>query len=203
MFATGRYTLSLSAWFKSKTADVVLQPVRDQVCDLIENGSRVLEVGCGTGDLLFRLSEKIQFALGLDIDSGMIRFANDRSSKEGISHLEFRSKRLESLDKELLRRFNIATSTLCLHEMTEADAVSVLATLSEHCEKIIIADYAVPSSNWGKLSIELDELISGHYGRFRLYRRKGGVPHLAAEAGLNILSENKTPIDGILIWELG
>ncbi len=195
--------MSLSAWFKSKTADRVLLPVREKIGDLIEKDSRVLEVGCGTGDLLFRLSGKIEFGLGLDIDPGMIRFAHHRLSKEQVANLEFKAARLESLDRVFLGRFNIASSTLCLHEMETDDAVSVLSLLRKHVDKIVIADFDMPDSLWGKISIELDESISGHYRRFRKYRSSGGLPNLAARAGLDILSESRTTIDGVTVWQLG
>ncbi|MFW2374659.1 MAG: class I SAM-dependent methyltransferase [Gammaproteobacteria bacterium] len=61
-----------SAWFKSTTADKVLSPVRQRLLEMIEPGSTVLDVGCGTGDLLFKASNKIKFDLGVDLDPVMV-----------------------------------------------------------------------------------------------------------------------------------
>ena len=194
--------VSFSAWLKSKTADKVLSPIRDRVFDLIDEGSQVLEVGCGTGDLLFRASNKIDYGLGVDLDQGMIEFANKRVEEEKVENIEFIEKDIKSLSDSLLRKFNISTSTLCFHEMREEDAISSLSLLAKHSSKVIIADYAPPNTVWGKVSIELDEMISGHYGKFKSYREKGGIPYLAKASGLKVVSEMGTPIDGILIWVL-
>ena len=194
--------MNFKAWFKSKTADKVLSPVRDRVIDLIENGSNVLEIGCGTGDLLFRVSRKIGYGMGVDLDRKMIDFAKNKIKKENVNNLEFIESDIKSLNKSFLSKFNISTSTLCLHEMNEEDAISSLSLLGKYTQKIIIADYAVPNTFWGKVSIEIDEIISGHYGRFRSYRSKGRIPYLAKMAGLGIRSEVSTSIDGILIWIL-
>ena len=41
-------------------------------------GSRVLDVGCGTGDLLIQAAPKIKMGVGLDLDTKMIDFANQQ-----------------------------------------------------------------------------------------------------------------------------
>ena len=58
----------------------------------------------------------------------------------------------------------------------------------------------VDRDSWG--STELDEFVSGHYRRFVGYRKRGGVPHLARKANLDVCSSIDTPIDGIRIWIL-
>ena len=194
--------MNFIAWFKSKTADKVLFPVRNQIIELIESDSNVLEVGCGTGDLLFRMSNNIEYGLGVDLDPRMIDFAKNKIAKENVNNLAFIERDIQSLNNSLLSKFNISTSTLCFHEMSEKDAISSLSLLGNHTQKIIIADYAAPNTFWGKVSIEIDELISGHYNRFRHYRNKGRIPYLAKKAGLGIRAEIGTSIDGILIWIL-
>ncbi|MBT8147832.1 MAG: class I SAM-dependent methyltransferase [Gammaproteobacteria bacterium] len=195
--------MSFKAWFKSKTADKVLSPVRELLIDLIAENNIVLEVGCGTGDLLFRASDKIGSGLGVDLDQQMINFANDRKRQQNFEHIEFVNEDITSLTDLSDRRFDVSSSTLCLHEMREEDAVSTLKTLAACSDRVLIADYGVTESFWGKISIELDELISGHYGRFRHYRKVGRIPYLAKMAGLQLVSTIDTPIDGIKIWELG
>ena len=195
--------MSFRAWFKSRTADKVLSPVREMIIDRMETGSRVLEIGCGTGDLLFKASNKIAHGLGIDLDTGMIDFANNRKQQEQTENLEFVSEDLASVVASGLKRSDVSTSTLCLHEMTEQDACNTLELMARYSSKLIIADYGMARGWWAKVSIELDELISGHYRRFTGYRRRGGMPYLARAADLKILSVIDTPIDGIRIWELG
>lgn len=195
--------MNLKAWFKSNTADRVLSPLRELIIDFMDENSNVLEVGCGTGDLLFRAASKIRFGLGVDLDQHMIDFANERKQKEKCENLDFVSEDIRSLNNFGERRFDLSTSTLCIHEMREEDAISTLELLAKHSSRVIIADFGMPQTRWTKISIEFDEFISGHYSRFRHYRKIGGLPQLAKMAGLKIDGRTETPIDGIQIWHIG
>jgi len=194
--------MNFSAWFKSRTADRVLAPAREMIVDLVDDDSDVLEIGCGTGDLLFRAAKKIHRGVGVDLNRSMIDFANNRKVHDHCDNLEFINDDINSLTELAARRFTLATSTLCLHEMPEDDAVATLELLDNIAGRIIIADYAEPDSLWARVTIELDEFISGHYGQFTRYRRKGWLPYLASRAGLGVRATMPTPIDGIRIWEL-
>lgn len=162
----------------------------------------MLDVGCGTGDLLFRAKDKIRFGLGLDLDPKMIDFANEKNKSINPNHLEFIQEDINSYENLSNYEIDIASSTLCLHEMKETDAIKTLQLLANISSKLLIADYSKPKLFWAKVSIELDEMISGHYGRFKEYRDNGYLPHLASRAGLVISEVKETSIDGILIWEL-
>ena len=180
----------------------MLSPVREMIVDLVDDDSDVLEIGCGTGDLLCRAAKKIRLGVGVDLNRSMIDFANSRKAIEHCDNLEFINNDINSLTELAARRFSVATSTLCLHEMPEDDAVATLELLGNIAGRIIIADYGEPGSRWARVTIELDEFISGHYGQFTRYRRKGWLPYLASRAGLGVRATMPTPIDGIRIWEL-
>jgi len=162
----------------------------------------LLDVGCGTGDLLFRAKDKIRFGLGVDLDPKMIDFANEKNKLMKPENLEFIQENINSYRNLSNYEIDIASSTLCLHEMESNDAIKTLQSLAKISSKVLIADYSKPNSFWAKVSIELDEMISGHYGRFKEYRNSGYVPYLASRAGLVVSEVKETPIDGILIWVL-
>lgn len=162
----------------------------------------MLDVGCGTGDLLFRAKDKIRFGLGLDLDPKMIDFANEKNKSINPKNLEFVQEDINSYENLSNYEIDIASSTLCLHEMKETDAIKTLQSLAKISSKLLIADYSKPKLFWAKVSIELDEMISGHYDRFKEYRDNGYLPYLASRAGLVVSEVKVTPIDGILIWEL-
>ncbi|MEZ5490231.1 MAG: class I SAM-dependent methyltransferase [Gammaproteobacteria bacterium] len=176
--------------------------MRDLIVAQLDEQVRILEVGCGTGDLLFRASHRIEYGFGVDLDHRMIAFAAARMQKEKHPNLRFENQDITALTDSLGQNFDVATSTLCLHEMREQDAITTLKLLTRVASKLIIADYGAPKTQWGKASIELDELISGHYRRFAHYRSAGGMPNLARLAGLHLHAEIETPIDGIYIWIL-
>lgn len=191
--------MNFKVWLKANAADKALAPLRNELVALFAPGASVLDIGCGTGDLLFRAADKIRQGHGVDLDQNMIDYASSKSRKSQTTHLRFNCLNALELTAD---RYDISTSTLCLHEMKRADAISVLERMAMLSDRILIADYADPATLFGKCSIEVDEMISGHYGRFRSYRRTGRIPAYAAACDLAIHSSTPSSIDGIVIWQL-
>jgi len=189
--------MNFKVWMKSRVADKVLAPVRDELLGLIENDSSILEVGCGTGDLLFRAAPIISEGLGIDLDKDMINFAESLRLKRNLNHLHFECK--DALDINQIK-YDISTSTLCLHEMNETNACRVLQKMVEISKKVLIADYSKAKTLSGKIGTEADELFSGHYGNFKKYCQKGEIPSYAAQIGATITESVDSVVDGITIW---
>ena len=59
-------------WIKSRLADRALAPLRSELVDHIDHGSVLLEIGCGTGALMFHAASKISYGYGIDLDCDMI-----------------------------------------------------------------------------------------------------------------------------------
>lgn len=166
---------------------------------MIGDGSSLLEVGCGTGDLLFQAAPLISSGHGVDLDRGMIEFAQSRSKELNLGHLSF-----ECIDALQMapRQFDISTSTLCLHELPARKACELLNVMIDLAGVALIADYTGAKTTLGKLGIEFDEMISGHYCNFRQYRKCGKIPAYAEIIGATIQSEVTSTIDGISIWRI-
>ncbi|MCK5624896.1 methyltransferase domain-containing protein [Candidatus Pacearchaeota archaeon] len=49
------------------------QKIISQVYNLISENSKVIDIGCGNGGLLFELSSKINSGLGIDINNQKIK----------------------------------------------------------------------------------------------------------------------------------
>lgn len=189
--------MSFRAWFKNNTADRVLLPLRQELVELIEHDSTLLEVGCGTGDLLFQAAEKISYGHGVDLNQGMIKYAESKRQAHNLSNLSF-----ECIDALAMvpRKFDISTSTLCLHEMPEQQACALLKMMVDNSEMALVADFTEAKSALGRLSIEFDELLSGHYRNYRQYRRNGEIPSYAAKIGVSVHKEITSVVEGISIW---
>lgn len=86
--------------------------------DLMQAGTSVLELGCGTGTAALRLADGAGQYLATDISSGMIAIARDKLQKTDSSdltrRLEFRQATAESLVEED-GRFNIILGFNYLH----------------------------------------------------------------------------------------
>lgn len=193
--------LNPKVWIKTTFADKSLAPLRDDVCRLLDHDATVLEVGCGTGDLLIKASSQIKHGHGFDLHSPMIDFAKQQAESKHLSNLTFECKD-PTLAAANLNQFDISTSTLCLHTLDFNKGVRLLNTMANQSHKIIIADYTQPKSWLSAIAIECDELLSGHYSRFAQYRKAGYVPAYADACGLNIHHEMSSSIDGITIWIL-
>ena len=191
--------MSIKARVKSKTADRVLAPLRKELVELIDEQSTLLEVGCGTGDLLFQSALKISSGHGVDIDQGMIEFAESSRKERNLNNLSF-----ECIDALQMtpRQFDISTSTLCLHELPEQVACDLLKLMVDNSKMVLIADYTEAKTALGKISIEFDELISGHYRNYKNYRECGEIPSYAARIGAIVQQEIASVVEGISIWRI-
>lgn len=191
--------MNFKVWLKRKAADRVLSPLRMELIELIEQDSTLLEVGCGTGDLLFQSASKISFGCGVDIDKGMIDYAESKRRESNLNNLNF-----ECIDALQIapQQFDISTSTLCLHELPEQKACDLLKMLVDNSKMVLVADYTEAKTTFGKLSIEFDELLSGHYRNYRHYRNSGEIPSYAEKIGAIVHQEIASVIDGISIWRI-
>ena len=194
--------MSLYPWFKSRFSDRALRPVRDQLLSLIKPDSSLLDVGCGTGAMLFDAADRLSFGLGVDSDYRMTNWATKRKTRRQLDQLEFLNIDALALKDYFDLRFDIATATLCLHAMPVPVAVDTLLMMSREADQVWIADYGPISSKPGRVMIEFDELVSGHYRRFWAWRALGGMPGLTARAGLYIQAQQATPIAGLYLWRI-
>ncbi|MCG7904348.1 MAG: class I SAM-dependent methyltransferase [Candidatus Thiodiazotropha weberae] len=189
--------MKLKVWIKSKAADRVLAPLRKELLALMDHGSSVIEIGCGTGDLIFQSASKIQSGYGVDLDRDMINYAEGKRREKQLNHITFEC--INALNLSDIK-CDIATSTLCLHELCEKDACNLLKMMVDVSKKVLIADYTKANSFSGKLGIEIDELFSGHYGNYKRYRKNGGIPSYVSKVGAKINSVQASSVDGISIW---
>ena len=80
-FYSGRLYSTLFDPFSTK--------MRDLICTLVPDNTRVLDVGCGTGYQLLRMSDKIKSGVGIELSDKMIAFAVKQQEKKGLDHLSF------------------------------------------------------------------------------------------------------------------
>ncbi|GAA6135731.1 hypothetical protein NBRC116188_25210 [Oceaniserpentilla sp. 4NH20-0058] len=186
-------------WLKANAADKALATLRYELVELLDDHSCVLDVGCGTGDLLFKAASKIRNGVGVDLDADLIAYAHKQTSCKGVTNLIFEQSDILNITTT---NFDVATSTLCIHELDKQKACAVLLHMAHTSKRLLIADYASPKSVLSRIGIELDEMISGHYGQFTRYRRSGRIPAYAQLCGLEVVQAIQSSVDGIVIWEL-
>ncbi|MCG7991666.1 MAG: class I SAM-dependent methyltransferase [Candidatus Thiodiazotropha lotti] len=124
--------MKLKVWIKSRAADRVLAPLRKELLALMDHGLSVIEIGCGTGDLIFQSASKIQSGYGVDLDRDMINYAEGKRREKQLNHITFEC--INALNLSDIK-CDIATSTLCLHELCEKDACNLLKIMVDASKK--------------------------------------------------------------------
>ena len=138
--------------------------VRDVVLSYIEPGDQVLDVGCGTGTLAIKATQKRAQVIGIDQSSAMLKLAWEKalylsspwslgpgtkgrtSAQAGSVEVDFRLAQAQSL--HLDEKFDVVTATFTLSEISPDEAEMVVADLAELLKldgKMIVADEARPT----------------------------------------------------------
>jgi ubiquinone/menaquinone biosynthesis C-methylase UbiE len=177
--------------------DRLLGRLHQLVADNVEPSHRLLDVGCGTGDLVWRLAPKAEEVVGIDLSPAMVEFAQDTLSQRSVPHVSFVlgdvTKALAELPDD---HFDVATMTLVLHEMPEEARGPVLREVTRLARRVLCVDFRAPMP-WNVAGVRnrFLEVAAGreHYRAYRAFQRMGGVPGAAREAGL--VYELLRPVD--------
>ena len=154
---------------KANTVDKYLKPIRHQIIDLVEPDSTVIELGCGNGDLLLKLSHKIKHGLGIDISASLIQYAIEKSKKEGQNNLKFICAEA-TINSESAQTYNYAVASLLLHVMPQHQAVKLLKHMMEIADMLIICEFSKPENWKQRFLLWLDQRFSGHYHHFKAFQ---------------------------------
>ena len=159
---------------------------RQLVCERVPEGSTVLDVGSGTGELAFALREKRSCqVLGLDLSQRMIDFARERNPFGGVT---FELKDAATGLHELAEgSFDAAVLSQLLHEVPGYMQSALLRSVTRVAGMTLLLDYASPLPVWGPGAVP--RLIEGtvgrdHHANFRSFVASGGLVGLVDRAGL-------------------
>jgi SAM-dependent methyltransferase len=188
----------MKGWITSQTADHFRLPLRMQLAEMIPSDSKFLEVGCGTGDLFYLVSQKISFGLGLDKSLTLVRYAQQKMRKQEIKNVAIRRARFpETLS--YVAKFDVGVACLFFSNLPNEKAESTLKKMCELCPEILIAEFD-PAHK-----MKTSKLITESAGSFdkensKAFRRSGGVEALADRCGLEIMRKVKGPYKGLFIY---
>ncbi|MGB9694427.1 MAG: class I SAM-dependent methyltransferase [Caldisericaceae bacterium] len=180
-------------FFYRKFVDPNLQSVRNTIGNLVLASTSVIDIGCGTGSLVFELASKCSKVVGLDASSKMIDFANTRSSMEQLRNVSFVHGGLEYLASVNDLEFDYAIFSMSLHEMPHGERQAVLKEAIRISKSVILADYFVPQNSfYSTLSVLLIEFIAGfnHFKGYLDFRKSNGLDSLISLNNLKVVSES-------------
>ena len=170
------------------TLDRLLGRLHQLVADTVQPARRVLDVGCGTGDLVWRLAPGAKEVVGIELSPAMVDYANEDLSGRSLPHVSFVlgdvTKAFADLPDD---HFDVATMVLVLHEMPTEAQLPVLSEVARLARQVLCVDFRAPMPwNGAGIRNRFFEIAAGveHYRAFRAFQRVGGTPGAAREAGL-------------------
>lgn len=176
--------------FYKRIIDPNLEGLRKSIIRNIQNCSKAIDIGCGTGALAIELSKICNFVVGLDLSSKMIEIANKTKQEQSISNISFIHGGTEELKKFKDKEFDFATFSMSLHEMELGERVAILNEAFRISKYVLIADYLIPSLDFfSYLGVIFIEFVAGlnHFKNYLNYRGHGGVPYLTKITNAKVL----------------
>jgi len=178
-------------WYDGFFYDKFIAPNQDLSFDIIEDfvskEMTLLDIGCGTGRLLFKLKDKCLKFDGIDLSEKNINYAVNMLEKNPADNISFFHGDAADFLVNSDIKYDAAILTYVIHEVDEIDRVKLLNIISEKAEKIIIVDYLVPIQKGIMNFINgVVEFLAGkeHYRNFKSYVKNNGLDGLAEKTGL-------------------
>lgn len=178
-------------WYDGKIYDKFIAPNQDllfkRIKKMIEPGSKILDVGCGTGRLDFQLADKCTKITGIDLSIRNIELAKFNLKESKFQNIEFIHMTAQNIYNITSDKYDYAIITYVLHEMPPQERLNVIKVIKSVSNKIIIGDYQIPlPKNYFGWMVQAVEFIAGkdHFANFKSYERNGGIEYLLQKAGL-------------------
>lgn len=168
--------------------------VRKVIKGLVQPETTVIDIGCGTGVLVFYLSNNAVKVVGLDKNAEVLKFSKNKKRRLGINNIEFIEKDINDSDTLSEKSFDFVILSMVLHQFSLKEANHVLESAKKIASYIVMADFNSPLSNniIGFGSRMIEKIAGGqHYMNFKDYQKRNGLDYFLDYHQLLIL-ENQT-----------
>ncbi|QNL48047.1 class I SAM-dependent methyltransferase [Olivibacter sp. SDN3] len=178
-----------------------LEPIKNQIMDLIDLNATAIEFGCGNGDLLFKLSPRIKYGLGIDKSKTLIDNAIKQKEQKNITNIAFLCKALGANYKHS-ETYDFSIASLFFHVVPVAESIYLLNKMQEISDNILICGFSCPETLQHKSLLWLDQRFSNHYKNFKAYQKFGYLEGILAETRCSIITSYNTFIPFIKIYRI-
>lgn len=182
--------------------DIVISPLLSgltkRVAAQIPEGTSVLEVGCGTGELASTLKQKrLTTYVGVDLNSTMIKVAR---SKEHPLHFNFIAN--DFLSIHLNKEFDYAIFPMVIHSVNPILAKQLIEKAFALSKYVVFADYIVPQpKNLKGLLVSIIERLAGkeHFNNFKCFKKLGGCEYYIENTGHCVMDTHNYEVFRIIV----
>ncbi|MEQ9405104.1 MAG: class I SAM-dependent methyltransferase [Cyclobacteriaceae bacterium] len=154
---------------KSLTVDRYLSPIRDQLIGMVDPGAKVIEFGCGNGDLLCRMAQKIEIGTGIDSSVPLIDYANKKKQSQDFSNINFEVKDL-CLGYSSEKKYDFAIASLLLHVLPMNCSLELLNKMISISDAVLICEFSKPENLKQHFLLWLDQRFTPHYKHFKAFK---------------------------------
>lgn len=182
-----------------------LDAAYDRLCECVEKGQDVLDIGCGTGALTIRAARKGSRVQGIDVNPEMLAAARARIAEAGfLRSVSLREMGVAELDAEAPESFDVVMSGLCFSELSVDELDFTLSHVNRILKPegtLLLADEVRPSSPFARLLLGLlrmplvaiTYLLSG-----QTTRAITNLPERITRAGLTLETTRTTLLGSLM-----
>ena len=176
-------------WLYHFLVDPLLRRVHRLVRSQVKPGSTLIDIGCGTGELLFSLADVGSDLVGVETSRGMWSFANRQAQTRGFNNVQILFGDGAKLEKFSTGFFDYAIACMVLHEMGASQRLPVLQEMKRLASNLILVDYRVPApTNLAVTMCRFIERLAGprHFRNYTSFINGGGLLSLYETLGLTV-----------------
>lgn len=172
--------------------DPLLRRVHRLVRSQVKPGSTLIDIGCGTGQLLFSLADVGSELVGVETSKRMWSFANRQARARGFNNVQILFGDGAKLENFSSGYFDYAIACMVLHEMDAGQRLPVLKEMQRLAPNVILVDYRVPPpTNLAVTMCRFIERLAGprHFRNYSSFINNGGLLPLCETFSLSVQRE--------------
>ena len=179
-------------WLYHFLVDPLLRRVHRLVRSQVKPGSTLIDIGCGTGELLFSLADVGSELVGVETSNRMWSFANRQARRRGFNNVQILFGDGAKLENYAAGFFDYAIACMVFHEMDASQRLPVLKEMKRLAPNLILVDYRVPpATNPAVTMCRFIERLAGprHFRNYTSFVNGGGLLSVYETLGLTVKKE--------------